>query len=197
MHCSSRGRNLVRCWTMSRRMVNGKPSWPCVTSSGSCTRTSRPAGTYVRPRWRAPTVHIVARRRANQTKPPPPKYCTPGYVICLTLNRARGVYYLGGILIGGYGISALSLSPSPSPLFVFSFVIGMHPYPDEWHPASMLMRLLDMLCVHACCTLSLPQSPLSSSELLCSGVETVSRICSCFVCLYVMKRGYTIWQNAY
>ena len=87
---------------------------------------------------------------------PPPKYCTPGYVICLTLNRARGVYYLGGILIGGYGISALSLSPSPSPLFVFSFVIGMQPYPDEWHPASMLMRLLDMLCVHACCTLSLP-----------------------------------------
>ena len=78
--------------------------------------------------------------------PPPPKYCTPGYVICLTLNRARGVYYLGGILIGGYGISALSLSPSPSPLFVFSFVIGMQPYPDEWHPASMLMRLLRM-CV--------------------------------------------------
>ena len=27
--------------------------------------------------------------------------------------------------------------------------------------------------------------------------ETVSRICSCFVCLYVMKRGYSIWQNAY
>ena len=44
-----------------------KPSWPCVTSSGSCTRTSRPVGTYVRPRWHARTVHIVARRRVNQT----------------------------------------------------------------------------------------------------------------------------------
>ena len=42
-------------------------AWPCVTSSGSCTRTSRPAGTYVRPRCHTPTVHIVARRRANQT----------------------------------------------------------------------------------------------------------------------------------
>ena len=50
MRCSSRGRNLVLCWTTSRRMVNGKPSWPCVTSSRSCTRTSRPAGTYVRHR---------------------------------------------------------------------------------------------------------------------------------------------------
>ena len=58
--------DLVRCWTTSRRMVNGKPSWPCVTSSGSCTWTSRPTRTYVR-RWRAPTVHIVARRRVNQT----------------------------------------------------------------------------------------------------------------------------------
>ena len=46
---------------------DGKPWWPCVTSSGSCTRTSRPAGTYVRLRRRAPTVHIVARRCANQT----------------------------------------------------------------------------------------------------------------------------------
>ena len=36
-------------------------------SSGTCTRTSRPAGTYGRPRWHAPTVHIVARRCVNQT----------------------------------------------------------------------------------------------------------------------------------
>ena len=41
VRCSSRERNLVCCWTASRRMVNGKPSWPCVTSSGSCTRTRR------------------------------------------------------------------------------------------------------------------------------------------------------------
>ena len=66
MRCSSRGRNLARCWLTSRRTVNGKPSWLWVTSSGSCTRTSRCAGTYVRLRWRAPTVHIVARRRAHQ-----------------------------------------------------------------------------------------------------------------------------------
>ena len=26
VRCSSRGRNLVRCWTTSKRMVNGKPS---------------------------------------------------------------------------------------------------------------------------------------------------------------------------
>ena len=43
--------------------------------------------------------YTVARHmhdRTRRCKPPPPQYCTPGYGICLTLNRARGVYYLGG-----------------------------------------------------------------------------------------------------
>ena len=55
----------------------------------------------------------------------------------------------------------VSLSPSPSAPFAFSFGIGMQPCRHEWHPALMLMRLLDMLCVHACCRVSLPLALLA------------------------------------
>ena len=45
--------------------------WPAVVAMRDLLRelytVKPPAGTYVRPRWRAPTVHIVARRHVNQT----------------------------------------------------------------------------------------------------------------------------------
>ena len=67
VHCSSRGTKLGRCCTTSRTMVTGKPLWPCLTSSGTCTETSGPAETCGRPRRRAPTTHIAASRHATRT----------------------------------------------------------------------------------------------------------------------------------
>ena len=52
--------------------------------------------------------HILGGRAGRQSNPPPPKYHTPGYSICLTLNRARGVYHLGG-----YTIWAFRCHPPP------------------------------------------------------------------------------------